>query len=59
MRLKRLIANRLNWRSHNRIGVKLAKGIALILLALLTGTSILALSVKQVPGIESLPSRSS
>lgn len=59
MRPKRLIANRLNWRSHNWIGVKLAKGIALVLLALLTVTSVLALSVKQVPGIESLPSRSS
>ncbi|WP_028954582.1 CHAT domain-containing protein [Synechocystis sp. PCC 7509] len=56
---KRLIANRLNWRSHNRIGVKLAKGITLVLLALLIVTSVLALSVKQVPGIEPLPSRSS
>ncbi len=59
MRPKRLIANRLNWRSHNRIGIKLAKGIALVLLALLTVTSVLALSVKQVPGMELLPSRSS
>lgn len=59
MRPKRLIANRLNWRSYNRIRVKLAKGIALVLLALLTVTSVLALSVKQVPGTESLPSRSS
>lgn len=54
MRLKRLRANRLNWRSH--IKVKLVKEIALVLLALLTVTSVLTLSVKQVAGVESLSS---
>lgn len=41
----------MNWRSQ--IKAKLVKGIALVLLAVLTITSVLALSVKQVRGIES------
>jgi len=57
MRPERLKANRLNWRSH--IKIKLVKGIALVLLALLTVTSVLTLSVKQVTGIEALSSRTS
>lgn len=57
MHPKRLRANRSNWRSH--IKVKLSKRIALVLLALLTITSVLTLSVKQVPAIELLSFRSS
>ncbi len=52
MRPRRSLAQRLTWRSHHWIKAKLAKGIILIVLALLTMMIVLALSKEQVSALK-------